>query len=911
MKVESLTFEHLHNPIGVDVLAPRFSWKCVSESDEKDLFQLVYRVQVSSCADSFEQPHLLWDSGEVQSDASVLVPYEGPALASRQRLFWRVKVWDNNGVESNWSEPAWFEMGLLAESDWQARWIEPEQDFDPQHPQPGSYSRVEFGLGGAVKRARLYMTSLGFYQAFLNGCRVGAYAFAPTRTNYRKLIHYQTYDVTDLLKEGANALGVVQGDGWLRGKGGIHNDRNVHGERLAILAQLEVELTDGSKVVVCSDEAWKASQNGPMRVNDPKEGEDYDARLEMPGWDLPNFDDSAWHNVRVTDGCGAKVCASNSVPIAEKEQFAPTVLTTPDGSTVLDFGQNIAGIVTFRVQGERGHTVKLVHGETLNQFGNFSIKHLSLPFLGGGGRFQQLEYTLKGGGVESYKTMFMVSGFRYVKLFDWPCAVKAEDFSAIAVYSDMPETASFECSNPLVTQLFQNTLWSQKGNFLDVPTDCPTRERGGWSGDAQIFVRTGTYLMDTAAFFHKWLKEMAVQQGPDGIVPNLIPAVAGADNQFEAGVMGSAGWGDAAVIIPWTMWKMTGDTRFLENNWEMMKKWVDYEVRHAKDTNPLREPIDNPYAESTWDTCFHFGEWLEADSPMGFPPILEDEELAMGITPPSPPSGHGPGGLRERAKLGNPEVATAYFSYSAGLLAECAAALGKKKMAKKYRKISKMAKKAYRFLFAREGRIHSDRQAHYVRPLALGLLKKKDRQAAADDLAALVARKGYHIGTGFLSTVFICQVLGQYGHLDTAYRLLEQTTMPSWLYSVTKGATTIWESWNGIDEEGRPHHSHNHYSYGAVCGWLIETVAGIRPSEDVPGFEYFIIEPRPGGSLTHASASFQSPYGEIKSAWKLDGKNFILDVSVPVNTSATICLPDGSIPFEVGSGTYQYRVSMA
>ena len=886
MKVTALKLEHLSNPMGMDITKPRLSWKLIAGKKDHNVKQSAYQIQAVLYQNNFRNGTFLWDSGKVESNTSILVPYNGPELESRQRIYWRVKVWDNKGKESDWSEVAWFEMGLLDDDDWKASWIEPEEDFDINEQQSASYTRKNFKLEKPIKKARLYITSLGFYEAWVNGQRVGDFIFNPTRTNFKSLIHYQTYDVKDLLSRGDNAIGVILGDGWYRGKLGLTSSRNVHGERLALLAQLEVEFEDGEKSIICSDGSWTAIQDGPMRENDTKDGEIYDAQKEMPGWNKPAFDDFDWHPVRVTQGNGAKICASNNVPMCEKEQFKPEVLVTPDGSTVLDFGQNIDGYVAFNVQGEAGYIVKMICGESLDENGNFSIEHLQLRIMNLDELRQEIIYTLKGGGVESYKPIFSNQGFRYAKLENWPCEVKSEDFTAIAVYSDMGETGTFECSNPDITQLFKNTVWSEKGNFLDVPTDCPTRERGGWSGDAQIFVRTGTYMMDTAAFFSKWLKEMAIQQFENGMIGNLIPITAAPDHPFESMHLGSAGWGDAAVIIPWTMWKMTGDIRFIEENWDMMQKWVDYEHNHAKKTNPNRPPIDNPYAEYTWDTCFHFGEWFEADA--------DDGRMDM----------------QNAAKMGNPEVATAYFSYSARLLSDCAAALGKEEEAKKYAHISEMAKKAYQFLIAPEGKIDSHHQANFVRPLALELLPEEHQQIVADDLVKLIASRDYHLGTGFLSTVFLCKVLEEHNYLDVAYRLLEQRTMPSWLYSVTKGATTIWEVWHGIDENNVPHNSHNHYSYGAVCSWLMETVAGIKLDEENPGFKQFFIEPKPGGSLTSASATYECPYGEIAASWKIENGIFNMDVTVPVNTSATVILPDGSEPVTVGSGTYQYEVKI-
>ncbi|MNO14200.1 Bacterial alpha-L-rhamnosidase [compost metagenome] len=862
----------LENPIGIDDVQPRFSWQFISRKDVWDEYQTAYQIQMAQSENDLLEGILVWDSGRVLTHRSTHILYEGPELQSRQRLYWRVNTWDQSGTDSGWSPIAFFETGFLnQQEDWQAEWINPELETSTSERYPASYLRKEFATEQEIAKARLYITACGVYEGWLNGERIGNFVLAPGATNYAQRLQYQTYDVTHLVQKGDNAIGVILGDGWFRGRLGIRGTTNVFGPQLQFLAQLEIEFTTGDKQIIVTDETWKATNEGPIRFNDLQDGEIYDARREFIDWSMPLFDDGSWHTPQIGQWHPQRLVASNSVPIVEKEKFTPRILKTPDGNTVLDFGQNLTGYIQFSVAGQPGHEVSILHGETLDEQGNFTLKNLSNQRPDNKSLEQKIGYTLSGNGREMYKPRFTVHGFRYALLQNWPEEPRPDHFNAIAVYSDLPETGEFDCSNDLVNQLVQNTLWSQKGNFLDIPTDCPQRERAGWTGDIQVFMHTGSMLMETYPFMSKWLKDVAVQQREDGLIYNITPRIypeSEEDNPENAAVEGSAGWGDAVVIVPWTLWKMYGDKRILQENWNAMKKWVDYEVKSAKETHWVRRNDHNPYREYTWDTKFHWGEWAEPDRRGSSLPLF------INLT------------------FSEPEVATAYFAYSSRLLAECAEALDKHSEAEYYRQLSIQVTEAYVYNFTEEGRINSKRQAHYVRPLALGLLPEDMRQAAADQLAQLVKENEFRIGTGFLSTPYICRVLTEYGHHDEAYQLLLQTTPPSWLYAVTKGATTIWEHWESIDQHNVPQDaSLNHYSFGAVVGWLFQCVAGINLLDRNPSRNEFIIAPTPNSRMKHAKAGYRSVMGLIRSEWLISQDSTTYRFEVPVNACARIILP--------------------
>ena len=932
LEAYALRTEHLHNPLGIDAKRPRLSWKI--RSDKTNVIQQAYQIQASLDADFGE---LIWDSGKVESDQSLYVLYGGPELQSMERIYWRVKVWSNHREESAFSEPAYFEMGLLDATDWKARWIEPEDEVDPDAYKPAPYLRKEFFVRKGLVSARAYMTAKGLYRFYLNGVEGTDHLFTPGFTSYYKRMQYQTYDVTELLQEGQNAWGVILGDGWWRGSSGAANLKNNFGYKLAFLGQLVLTYEDGSRDIIVSDGSFKTSY-GPLLKSDMKAGEIYDARLELGEWNKPGYDDSAWKPVNVTDDGYENLIGTRSVPVRRKERFTPQILKTPNGETVLDFGQNIAGWVEMKVQGNAGTEVILVHGEALDKHGNFTLNNLA--FQGTLEDFQKVHYILKGRGVESYSPHFAIFGFRYVLLQNYPGPLNPENFTAVAIYSDLEDTGDFTCSNALINQLVSNARWSQKGNFVDIPTDCPTRERAGWTGDAQLYCKTASYFMNVYLFFEKWMADLAAEQFPTGSVGSTVPNVLGFHNREEwermlkkidnpmykalaarpgeAGIWdGSAGWGDAAVIIPWTMYLCYGDKTILERQFDSAKAWVDYMDHCAKNANEhyRDHPAYQNYTDGEldanyiWDTKFHWGEWLEADT--------------------SPDDSGAPGEFfQTRMKLSDPLVATAYYAYSTRLLAEMAAILGKKEEEIKYRERFAKIKRVYnKYFIPEDGRILNDRQAPNVRMLAFELAEEDKKQAVADRLAELVKEKDYHLNTGFLSTPFILHVLADHGYTDIAFRLLEQDTCPSWLYAVRKGATTIWEKWVGVTPDGELSGSLNHYAYGAVCDFLFAGVAGIRPVIEKPGYKHFVLKPTPGGTLTRASATFESPYGTIVSSWERMNAGMVFRFEVPANTTATVMLPgspddfekvckevpnarfeEGRIVFEVGSGAYSFTI---
>lgn len=852
-----LTCEHRLNPLGIGVRRPRLSWTLVTDDPHlRDARQTAYQIQVTTALDDGAP---VWDSGKVISDQSVLVRYAGPELKSAQRCYWRVRVWDADDRPSDWSEPAWWEMGLLDVADWHARWITPHNDGDLSQPQPCPLLRREFVLDGDVRSARIYATSLGLYELHLNGRRVGDAQLTPGWTSYRKRLQYQTYDVTDLLAQGSNAIGAILADGWYRGNIGFEGRRNFFGDRLALLLQLRVVYADGREALIVSDEQWRTAES-PIRMAEIYHGETYDARLEQPGWDHPGFDDGAWRSVHILDHPKDILIAQIGPFVRCHEALEPVrIFTSPAGETIADLGQNMVGWVRLRVRGEAGMTVTLRHAEVLDQEGNFYTANLRSAR-------QTVQYTLKGGGEEVYEPRFTFMGFRYVKIEGWPGELTPSDLTGIVVHSDIPPIGTFECSNPLINQLQHNIVWGQKGNFVDVPTDCPQRdERLGWTGDAQVFIRTACFNRDVAAFFTKWLGDLAADQQPDGRVPHVVPDVLSSDVGNLAG--GSAAWADAAVICPWTIYLCYSDRDILEAQYDSMARWVNF----------MREQAGDRYL---WTTGFHFGDWLDY---------------------------RGPNPLLPTPVTNNELIATAFFAYCASLMHKIARVLGRQSDAEMYGQLFDKIKAAFNAEFVTpNGRVGAGSQTAYVLALHFDLLPEKLRPLAAQRLADEVRKADYHLTTGFVGTPYLCHVLTRFGYLDLAYELLNQESYPSWLYPVRKGATTIWERWDGIKPDGSFQdagmNSFNHYAYGAIGDWLYRVVAGIEVDPDQPGYKHVLIQPRPGGGLTHVRASLRSPYGYLAVAWQLTADDFRLQVTLPPNSRATVSIPASRLAEVTESG---------
>ncbi len=852
LSIQYLRCEYKLNPVGIDVIRPRLSWQLVSS--RRGAWQSAYQIRVArNAGDLRASRELLWDSGEVESDQSIHVVYGGPELESGERYYWQVRVWDAEDRPSSWSGEAYWEMGLLTTSDWKANWISPDSDQSAAVARPAPMLRREFRVQGNVSSARVYVTCLGLYEMELNGKRVGDQVFAPGWTSYKKRLQYQTYDITEHLEEGANAIGVTLGDGWYRGKLGFQGRGDYYGQNVALLLQIRIGYTDGRDQVVTSDEMWKSS-TGPILMSDIYMGEAYDARLEKPGWSRPGFDDGDWTGVRIIEHSKEILLAPAGPPVRTIQEIHPLkIIQTPAGETVFDLGQNMVGWVRLKVQGDAGKVVTLRHAEVLDKEGNFYTRNLRAAA-------QTVEYTLKGGSVEVYEPHFTFQGFRYVAVEGLPGNPQLADLTGVVIHSDMTQTGSFESSNTLINQLQHNIVWGQKGNFLDVPTDCPQRdERLGWTGDAQVFARTASFNMDVASFFTKWLGDLAADQTKDGRIHFVIPDVLGG--------AGSAAWADAGAIIPWTIYLVYGDKRILETQYESMKAWVEYMKGEAGE-------------DFIWDTGFHFGDWLAfATTRSDYPGATTDKDL----------------------------IATSFFAYSTSLLERTARVLGKVEEAESYANLLENIKRAYLAEFVTpRGRLASNTQTAYALALNFDLLPDELRSQAAGRLAADVRRFDNHLTTGFVGTPYLCHVLTRFGYLDVAYDLVNQETYPSWLYPVKQGATTIWERWDGIKPDGSFQdpgmNSFNHYAYGAIGEWLYRVTAGINLDPSEPGYKHVLIQPRPGPGFTSVDAGLDSMYGRIESHWDLTDSKFHLMVVIPVNTRATVRLPDAAIASVTESG---------
>jgi len=838
--VTDLSCEHKMNPIGIGSSQPRLSWKLSGTG--RNIMQSAYSIRVATDP-RFGSKQTTWQTGKVKSEESVLQSYAGNALQSAKRYYWQVKVWDNNGNESAWSKPAYWETGFLQTADWKAQWIEPVQS-EERH-MPGLLVRKEFAVAKKIASARAYVTSHGFYELHINGKKVGDEVFTPGWTSYSKRLQYQVFDITPLLQQGKNSVGAMLADGWYRGSLAWENNWGIWGKKLGLLCQLQITFTDGSEQTIITDNSWKGTQDGPVTADGIYDGERYDARKELKGWSNAGFDDSQWKPVAVTDAGKENLVAVQSVPVRKIQELKPVrIFKTPKGLLVADFGQNMVGWIRLKVNGSAGTTVTIRHAEVLDKYGNFYTDNLRAAAA-------TAAYTLKGGAEETYEPRFSFFGFRYAAVDGYPGELKPEDLTGIVVHSDMKPTGSFECSNTLVNQLQHNIQWGQKGNFIDVPTDCPQRdERLGWTGDAQAFCRTAAFNMDVSPFFTKWLKDVAADQDSNGAVPFVIP-----DVLRNKGT--SAGWGDVSTITPWTMYRVFGDKRILETQYPSMKAYVEY----------IRNKAGDSYL---WKGGSVFGDWLFYKS------MRQTEN--DGYTSPD-------------------MIATMFYAYSSHLLAQAAAVLGKTDDEKNYSNIFEKVKEAFnRNYVTAEGRIASESQTGYVLALHFGLLPEAMRPKATEYLVADIKERGNHLSTGFLGTPYLCHVLTANGRTDVAYDLLLQQTFPSWLYPVKMGATTIWERWDGQKTDSTFQdvgmNSFNHYAYGAIGDWMYRVVAGIEIGE--PGYKHILIQPQPDKKLTYAKASFESSYGQIASGWEMKDGKILLKVKIPANTRATIMLPFAS-----------------
>jgi alpha-L-rhamnosidase len=823
--VASLRLEQLTNPIGIDEQKPEFSW--IINSDKRNVTQQAYEIRVSENA--LMDGVRLWQSGKVASDQSINVPYGGPSLRSGERYYWQVRIWDNDGRVSDWSEIAFWQMAFLQTSDWKAKWIEPGYIEDTlQRVSP--IFRKSFRLDKEIKSATAYITAHGFYEANINGQRVGDAYHTPGWTSYHKRLQYQVYDVTSQLKKGENAVGVTLGSGYYRSYLTWYLKKNLYGKTVGLLFQLDVTYADGSKEVFVSDGSWKSAK-GSIQSSEIYFGETVDANKEKEGWLMPAFDDSNWHGVKVADYKLDNLIATYNEPIRKQEILKPVeVIITPKGEKVLDFGQNLVGWEKVKLQGYKGDTVKIYHAEVLDKDGNFYTENLRAADA-------LSTYILSGDGVEVFEPKFTYYGFRYIKVEGVEGALNPEDYTAIVLHSDMEEAGKFNSSNPLVNQLQSNIRWSQKGNFFDIPLDCPQRdERLGWTGDAHVFFRTAAFNMDVNNFFVKWLKDLSADQHANGSVPFVIPDVL-AESQS-----GSSGWADAATIIPWQMYMAYGDQRVLEQQYPSMKAWVNF--------------MRNNSQNHLWSAGFHFGDWL----------FYRPDDDRFGIS----------------AVTDKSLITQCFYAHSTQMLINAAQILGNEGDVKEYSELLTNIKKSFVDEFVTpNGRLLSSTQTAYVLALHFDMLPKELRPRIAGMLVENIAAYNNHITTGFLGTPYICHVLTRFGYNDVAYKLLLQESYPSWLYPVNEGATTIWERWDGQKPDGTFQttnmNSFNHYAYGAVGDWLYRVAAGLQ--EAAPGYKEIVVKPHLGGGFTHMEAELMTPYGKAGSEWKIQENQVVINVT--------------------------------
>lgn len=852
----NLRCEYTCNPLGLDVRHPRLFWQL--NDPRCGACQSAYQIVTDNG----------WDTGRVRSDQTTHIPYAGPPLQSRQRVRWKVRAWDAAGKPSPWSAWAAFEMGLLDRSEWVAQWIGGPLAGGPRTTSPCPFLRKTFAVREPIHSARLYVTALGVYEFHLNGQRVGKDEFRPGWTDYRTRVQYDVYDVTDLLRGGRNCAGAILGDGWYCGHIGPE-DRQQYGDRPRLLAQLVVNDT----VILATDGTWKTAV-GPILESDTLMGESYDARRELPSWNKPAYDDRAWWPVLTFPDPGIKLVARLGPPVRAIQEIKPVAkpveargLSWGYQGWVFDLGQNMVGRVRLKVRAKPGTTIRLRHAEMLDKGGKLYVENLRTA--------RATDYfTTDKEGVAVFEPRFAFHGFRYVEMASRKAFTPLPDaVTGVVLHSDMPVTGEFECSDPLLNQLQHNIQWGQRGNYFEVPTDCPQRdERFGWTGDAQIFIRTGAFNFDVSGFFTKWQQDMADAQCANGKMTLYAPSPT--LPELKNAGWESPGFADALVICAWTIYRCYGDSALLAQHYESLQRLVEHLRRHTK-VLIRSHPDSKAFAG--------FGDWLALD-----------------------------GGDNYSGRTSRDLIGTAYFAYSARLLSRIAGVLGQTEDAARYEKLFAQIRRAFqkRFVGA-SGFVAGATQTGYVMALHFDLLPQKLRPAAVKELVRDIENRGNKLSTGFLGTAYLPYALSDNGRIDVACRLLFQKEWPSWLYAVTQGATTIWERWDGwtadkgFQDAGM--NSFNHYAYGAIGEWLYARVAGIEIGQ--PGYKHILIAPQPGGGLKHARAKLRTLHGEVESRWRIVGKRFKLDVTVPANTTATVTLP-GQPSQNIGAGRYSFAAPL-
>ncbi|QTN30983.1 family 78 glycoside hydrolase catalytic domain [Akkermansiaceae bacterium] len=877
---EKLRAEHLENPLALGTVTPRLSWQ-LAAGDAKDIRQTAYEIEVSTKPGAAD----LWTTGKVESSNTSLIPYAGKPLTSRSSTTWRVRSWIAGETEPGpWSEMATFEVGLLAAEDWQAEWIEAAEN--PSHKTkenvqnfandkdrgtlvltPAKHLRKEFESPKEVAKARLHITSLGVHTVEINGKRIGDWFLAPGSTSYDHRINSLTYDVTQDIRSGKNVIGATLADGWYSGYFAFglfvkfpEPDPNAmgryyYGINPALKARLDIEYSDGSKASVVTDQSWKSAL-GPYKEADILMGETYDAREEIPGWSIPGFDDSSWKPVAIHKGSKGAIDPHPGVPVRAIREITPVSVTEhKPGTFIFDLGQNISGVVRLKVKGKAGDKVTLRFAEVLHNDGRLSTENLRCA--------RTVDtYILKGDPAgETWTPEFTYHGFQYVELTGFPGKPDKDAVTGVVIHSDTPFHGEFVCDDEMLNKLHSNITWTQRGNFFDVPTDCPQRdERMGWTGDAQIYVRAATYNADIASFYTKWLRDLNDDQWEWGAYPNFAPRPFVRPNDKFA-----SAWGDAGIICPWTIWRVYGDTQVISEHWDNMEKFMKFRADR------------DPQMKGTAKGDSNYGDWLslyEPKTPIEF-------------------------------------IDLAYHAHDAGLMAEMAAVIGKTDRQEFWKKRHTELLASFQKIHLKEdGSLDVANQSTYAMSLKLGLIPDDMRVKTGAHLAKLIRDNGNKMSTGFLGTRPLLPALSSTGHHDLSGILMQQKEYPSWGYEVENGATTIWERWNsyvagkGVHDPGM--NSFSHYAFGAVSEWMFSELGGIDLL--TPGYDEIRIAPRPTGTIKQCSVSTGTRHGKVSCSWKIKGDNFSVEITIPPNASASVALPIDSadIPKSIGSGTYSF-----
>lgn len=893
-RLKDFVIEHQKSPIGIDCRKPVFGWKLVS--GEKNVFQTAYQLKI------YADGILEADTGRIRSEDSIEVTVPNWETKPMTAYHSHVTVWDNYGNQAE--AEGTFETGRLGVP-FTSGWVEPEQiptenswknkemnsetvgtnafageERDFGEFQPAQYIRIPFCIEKELKKARVYATAHGLYQLEVNGVRADDREFAPENTTYHKILQYQTYDVTSLLKKGKNAFGVILGDGWWAGRVGVSGDSCQYGDKLGLLLEAAFTYEDGTEESVSAEQG--VSSVGPIVYSDLFVGEKYDAGKELEGWSQAEYDDALWKPVKKAKYSMENLIGQYASPVRMLRCFTPReILHSPKGEVILDVGQVVAGQLEFTLEAKAGIEIKLEHSEVLDEQGNYFNNIL-------GTNKEQTDVYITKEGKQTFRPHFTYHGFRYVRITGWPGELSPEQFKIYVYTSEMEDIGNFETSDERINRLQKNIWWSQVSNTISIPTDCPQREKAGWTGDIMAYAPTLCFLRNADAFLTGWMANVRADQLEDGAVPMIVPYL----KAYEIFIKNSTntdtscGWGDAVIAVPYAVYQAYGDRRILEENYEAMKKWMGYIQYRAANFHPEGyenwEEARKKRSRYLWNTDFHYGDWLIPSLVLGNPDggaMMQTAYATMGI------------------------VAPAYYAFSAGTMAKVAEILGKNGDAAYYQSLYEKIRKAFMEEYVhKDGTIDADFQGIYVIALKNNLVTEETRPLMVEHLCDMIEKNNGCLDTGFLSILFLMDVLCENGRRDVAYKLMFQTKCPSWLYEVEQGATTMWESWGAIGEDGTVStYSYNHYAFGCVGDWMYRELGGIKAL--APGYKKIRVAPALDCGLSWAKVKEETPYGETCVEWKIEEGRAAVSVQIPANTTAEIVLP-GREKEVVGSGKY-------